>query len=72
MKAKFFEFFQVLHTVKRQAYRFKLQKKFRIPDVFYMSLLKWNSTRKGQVDMNDAIKLDAANNKSGKYKVEVI
>ena len=37
-----------------------------------MSLLEQNITRKRQVDENNVAKLDAGNNKSGGYKMEVI
>ena len=39
-----------------------------------MSLLKQNTTKKGQVDDNitELIELDANNNESGEYKVEAI
>ena len=37
-----------------------------------MLLLEQDTTRKGRVDKNDATKLDAGDNKNGKYKIEAI
>ena len=37
-----------------------------------MSLLEQNTTRKKRVDKNNAVELDAGDNKSGKYKIEAI
>ncbi len=40
LKSKFFEPFQVLYTVGKQAYKLELPIKWKIHDVFYVSLLK--------------------------------
>ena len=40
LEAKFFGLFQVLHLVEKQAYKFKQSKKWKIHDIFHMSLLK--------------------------------
>ena len=40
LEAKFFGPFRVLHPVGKQAYKLELPKKWRIYDVFYMSLLE--------------------------------
>ena len=40
LKAKFFGPFQVLHPVEKQVYKLELSKKWRIHDVFHVSLLK--------------------------------
>ena len=40
LEAKFLNLFRVLHLVGNQAYKLKLLKKWRIHDVFYVSLLK--------------------------------
>ena len=45
-KAKFFGLFQVLHPVGKQAYKLELPKKWRIHDIFYVSLLEQDITRK--------------------------
>ena len=50
LEAKFFGPFQVLHLVRNQAYKLKLPKKWKIHDVFHMSLLEYDTTRKGRVD----------------------
>ena len=71
LEAKFFEPFRVLHPVRKQAYKLKLPKKWRIHDVFHVSLLEQDTIRKGRVDEN-ATELDAGNNDSGEYKVEAI
>ena len=72
LEAKFFGPFRMLHLVGKQAYKLELPKKWRIHDVFFMSLLEQNTTKKGRVDDANAAKLDAGNDKSGKYKVEAI
>ena len=71
MEAKFFGPFRVLHPVGRQAYKLKLPKKWRIHDVFRVSLLEQDTTRKGRVDEN-ARELDVGDNDSGKCEVEAI
>ena len=71
LEAKFFGPFQVLYPVGKQAYKLELLKKWRIHDVFHVSLLEQDTTRKGRVDENDATELDAGNN-SGEYKKEAI
>ena len=44
---KFFEPFQILETIENQVYRLDLLKRWRIHDVFHVSLLKkFNSKRK--------------------------
>ena len=72
LEVKFFKPFQVLHPVWKQAYKLELPKKWKIHDVFHMSLLEQDTTRKGRVNRENKEELDAGNNDSGKYKVEVI
>ena len=50
LEAKFFGPFQVLYPVGSQAYKLKLPKKWTIYNVFYVSLLEQDITKKGQVD----------------------
>ena len=50
LEAKFFNPFQILHPVGKQAYKLKLPKKWRIYKVFHVSLLKQDTTKKGQVN----------------------
>ena len=52
LEAKFFRQFQILHPVGKQAYKLELPKKWRIHNVFYMSLLKQNITRKERAHKN--------------------
>ena len=44
LEAKFFGLFQVLYPVGKQGYKLKLLKKWKIHDVFHMSLLEQNTT----------------------------
>ena len=69
LEVKFFGPFWVLHLVGKQAYKLKLPKKWRICNVFHLSLLKQNTTRKEQVEKIP--KLDTGNN-SREYKIEAI
>ena len=71
LEAKFFGPFQMLHHVGKQVYKLKLSKKWRIHDVFHVSLLEQDTTRKARVNEN-ATELDASDNRSGEYKVEAI
>ena len=73
LEAKFFKLFRVLHPVGKQAYKLELPKKWRIHDLFYMSLLEQDTTRKRQVDEEiRQIEFEASNNNSGEFKVEAI
>ena len=71
LEAKFFRPFQVLHPVGKQAYKFKLPKKWRVHNVFHVSLLEQNITKKGRVS-EKVPELDAGNEYSKEYKVEAI
>ena len=59
----------MLHPVGKQAYKLELPKKWRIHDVFHVSLLEQDTTRKGRVD--DEMELDAGE-ENGEYEVEAI
>ena len=72
MKVKFFLFFQVLHSIGKQAYKLELAKKWSIYNVLHMLLLDQNNIRKRQVYKNDATKFNIGHNENGKYKVEAI
>ena len=50
LEAKFLGPFRVLHSVGKQAYKLKLPKKWRIHDVFHISLLEQDTTKKGRVN----------------------
>ena len=69
LEAKFFRPFRVLHPVGKQAYKLELPKRWRIHDVFHMSLLEQDTTRKERVD-KQVTELEIGN--SEEYKVEAI
>ena len=71
LEAKFFGPFRVLHPVGKQAYKLELPRKWRIHDVFHMSPLEQDTTRKGWVN-KDVTELDVGDDESGEYKVEAI
>ena len=71
LEAKFFRPFQVLHPIEKQAYKLKLPKRWRMHNVFYMSLLEKDTTRKERMDKRvKQLDLEAGNSK--KYKIEAI
>ena len=71
LEAKFFGPFQVLHPVGKQAYKLELPKRWRMHNVFHVSLLEQDITRKERVDERvKELELEAGN--SDKYKVEAI
>ena len=73
LEIKFFRLFQVLHHVGKQAYKLELPRKWRIHNVFYVSLLEQDITKKKQVDKEvRQMEFDLGNNDSGEYKVEAI
>ena len=68
LEAKFLNPFWVLHPVGKQAYKLKLPKKWRIHNVFHISLLEQNTTKKGQVnDMQLDFKFKAGNGKEYEF-----
>ncbi len=72
LEAKFFGPFRVLHPVGKQAYKLELPKKWRIHDVFHVSLLEQDTTRKGRVDETTS-RLEFENDGDGEeYEVEAI
>ena len=73
LEAKFFGPFQILHPVGKQTYKLDLSTKWKIHDVFHVSLLEQDITKKGR--MNEIFpklepEFNAGNNKE--YKVEAI
>ena len=68
MEAKFFGPFQVLHPIGKQAYKLELFKNWRIYNVFHVSLLEQNITKKGRE--LSVPKFEPGNNKE--YKMEAI
>ena len=71
MKAKFFGLFQVFYLVEKQAYKLELTRKWKIYDVFHVSLLEQETIRKGRVDKKK-MDLDAGDDKWREYEVEAI
>ena len=69
LEAKFFGLFQVLHLVEKQVYKLELLKRWRIHDVFHMSLLEQDITKKERVD-KQVTELEAGH--SEEYEVETI
>ena len=48
LEVKFFRLFRVLHPVGKQTYKLELPRNWKIHDVFYVSLLEQDTTRKGR------------------------
>ena len=69
LKVKFFGPFQVLYLVGKQAYKLEFFKKWRIYDVFYVWLLKQDTTKK---ERDDNIAERDTGDDSREYKVEAI
>ena len=69
MEAKFFGPFRVLYPVGKQVYKLELTKKWKIHDVFHVSLLEQDTTKKERND--NVAELDVGDD-SGKYEVEAI
>lgn len=71
LESEFFGFLWVLYPVKKQAYKLKLPKKWRIHDIFHVLLLKQNTTRKKQVEEN-VTQLEFRASDHEEYKIEGI
>ena len=67
--------FRVLHPIGKQAYKLDLFKSWKIHNIFYVSLLEHDTTRKGRVD-EEIRQMKFNNNGNGnnnrEYKVEAI
>lgn len=70
-ECKFFGPFRVLYPVKKQAYKLELPRKWRIYNVFHMSLLEQDITKKKQVE-NNLIQLEFKAGTNEEYKIEGI
>ena len=71
LEAKFLGPFRVLHPVSKQAYKLELPKKWRIHNVFHISLLEQDTTKKRQVnDMQLDFEFEASDDK--KYEIDGI
>ena len=68
LEAKFFSSFQVLHHVRKQLYKLELPKKWKIHNVFYMSLLEQDTTTERREFL--VPEFEPSNNKE--YEMEVI
>ena len=71
LEAKFFGPFQVLHLIGKQAYKLELPKWWRIHDVFHVSLLVQDTTKKRRMD-EKVTKLEFEASNSEEYKMEAI
>ena len=69
LEAKFFGLFQVLYPIGKQAYKLELPKKWRIHNVFHMSLVEQHKIKKERIEKIP--ELDTVDN-SKKYEVEAI
>ena len=73
LEVKFFKLFQVLYPIKKQVYKLELPRKWRIHNVFHVSLLEQINTKKGRVDKKvKQMEFDIDNNDSKKYKIKAI
>ena len=73
LEAKFFSPFRILHPIRKQAYKLDLPTKWKIHDVFHVSLLEQDTTRKGRINElfpEPEPEFDAGDNKE--YEVEAI
>ena len=73
LKAKFFGPFQILHPVGKQAYKLDLPTKWKIYNVFHVSLLEQDTMRKKQINglfREPEPEFNAGDNKE--YKVKAI
>ena len=65
LEAKLFGPFRVLYPFEKQEYKLELPQKWRIHDIFHVSLLEQDTTKKERLDEKNAAELDTGN-KSGK------
>ena len=69
LEAKFFGPFQVLHSVGKQAYKLELPRNWRIHNIFHVSPLEHDTTRKGREF--SVLEFEPGDNDK-EYKVEAI
>ncbi len=72
LDTKFFGPFRVLHPVGKQAYKLELPKKWRIHNVFHVSLLEKDTKKKEQVDEATSQLEFEGDGNGDEYEVEVI
>ena len=70
LEARFFRLFRVLYLVEKQAYKLKLPKKYKIHDVFHVTLLEQDTIRKEQLNEITQLKFKASDDE--KYELEGI
>ncbi len=76
LESKFVGPFWVVHAVGKQVYKLELPTKLKIYNVFHVSLLEYDTTKKGQVDnkalpeLEKELKFESRGNK--KYEIEAI
>ncbi len=75
LESKFFGPFRVLHAVRKQAYKLELLAKWKIHNIFHVSLLEQDITRKRRVDKalpepEKEFEFEAGDNKE--YEVKAI
>ena len=68
LEIKFFDLFSVLYLVENQAYKLELPARWRIYNMFHVSLLHQDITKKWQEFL--VLEFELGNNK--KYEVEAI
>ncbi len=71
LKSKFFGPFQVFHVVEKQACKLVLATKWKIYDIFYVSLLEQNTTREKRVDNKALLEPEKEFEARGDKKYEV-
>lgn len=72
LEFKFFGFYQVLHPIRKQAYKLELSKRQRFHDIFYVFSAEQDITKKRWVDKKTSQLEFEDNNKGKEYKVEEI
>ena len=71
LEAKFFKPFQVLYPVGKQAHKLELSKWWKMHDIFHMSPLEQDTTKKARMDKRmTELELEGGNSKE--YEVEAI
>ena len=70
LEAMVFGPFRVLQPVGKQAYKLEIPKRWRIHDVFHVSLQEQDTTRKGRVDEKIAEQLEFEAGNDEEYEVE--
>ena len=69
LETKFFKLFQVLNSDGKQAYKLELPAKWKIYNVFHLSLLEQDTTKKRQIN-KFLSKFEMGNDKE--YKIKAI